>query len=325
MRNKIVCIGQVCVDVSTEAGNIDGAFSKEGTRIIVDAIRFSLGGDATNVAVTLSKLGQPVSLISAVGTDIVGECLIYALKRYGIDTKGIVKLQQKKCATQIFSFKDRERTLFIDNRDYEDFDISLTNLIPGDVVALCSLLQSPLRDAQKVAKIAEIAHKKGAVVCADAYTDERVDDFSQFRSALSYIDFFFPNEEEALHYTGCANREDASKKLLEWGVGTVVMKLGDEGCMVRGKASNGYFPAFPIEQAVDTTGCGDNFLAGFLSGLLDKKDIDVCCARGAAVASVCAQYVGASTSPITMSMLEELLKRRKNYVGNYERNTGSSE
>ena len=86
MPRKIICIGQTCVDVTTDAGRVTGAFAPEGARINVPAIRLSLGGDATNVAIALRKLGCPAQLISRVGDDVVGECLLTALRHYGIDT-----------------------------------------------------------------------------------------------------------------------------------------------------------------------------------------------------------------------------------------------
>ena len=170
MPRKIICIGQTCVDVTTDAGRVTGAFAPEGARINVPAIHLSLGGDATNVAIALRKLGCPAQLISRVGDDVVGECLLTALRHYGIDTSQTLRGPQPKAATQIFRFEDRARTLFIDARDYAPYEIPLHSVCPGDIVALCSLLQEPLRDSAQVRRAASEAKARGAIVCADAYT-----------------------------------------------------------------------------------------------------------------------------------------------------------
>ena len=307
MPRKIICIGQTCVDVTTDAGRVTGAFAPEGARINVPAIHLSLGGDATNVAIALRKLGCPAQLISRVGDDVVGECLLTALRHYGIDTSQTLRGPQPKAATQIFRFEDRARTLFIDARDYAPYEIPLHSVCPGDNVALCSLHQEPLRDSAQVRRAASEAKARGAIVCADAYTVRDQFDFSVYRDAFAYFDYFFPNDEEAMCYTRAASPEEACRVLLSWGVKNVVMKLGKDGCMLYSAQGSFRQPAFPVAHVVDTTGCGDHFIAGFLSALLEEFSPQECCRRASAAAAICTQFMGASTSALSRSAVEQLL------------------
>jgi adenosine kinase len=52
-------------------------------------------------------------------------------------------------------------------------------------------------------------------------------------------------------------------------------------------------PAFPIENLVDTTGAGDLFAAGFLTGLTKEKDLATCAKLGALAAAEIIQHIGA--------------------------------
>ena len=311
MSKKIICIGQTCVDVTTDAGDVSGAFGPEGARIGVSAIRLSLGGDATNVAIALRKLDCPAQLISRVGDDVVGACLLTALGHYGIDTSQTLRGPQSKVATQIFRFEDRERTLFIDSRDYAAYEIPMDSVCAGDIVALCSLLQEPLRDPDQVRRVAAEAKKRGATVCADAYTVRDQLDFSVYRSAFEQFDYFFPNDEEAMRYTGTDSPEAACRVLRSWGVKNVVMKLGKDGCLFSSEQESFRQAAFPIEHVVDTTGCGDHFMAGFLSALLEGLPARECCRRASASAAICTQSMGASTSALSRAAVEEILGTSK--------------
>lgn len=147
------------------------------------------------------------------------------------------------------------------------------------------------------------------------------------------IDFIFPNEKEAEYYTGETELSKMAEAFRRLGVRNVVIKAGAEGCYVDGegipdlgaaeaahredpttdpakdgmtlpdgrKSPDGqkrkeggafHLPALPVE-VVDSTGAGDNFVAGFLSGVLRGEDLRACAERGRARASECISRMGA--------------------------------
>ena len=139
---------------------------------------------------------------------------------------------------------------------------------------------------------------------------------------LPYIDYFFPNEEEAAYYTDMDEPREAVTELLSMGVKGVVVKRGANGifagigwenpavgcgesfcatclassCSIRDseKIRGGEMfalPAIPVD-AVDTTGAGDHFVAGFITALLKKKDFRFCCGMGLAAAARCIVRTG---------------------------------
>jgi len=85
-------------------------------------------------------------------------------------------------------------------------------------------------------------------------------------------DIILPSGDEARLLTGDLETDTACRRLIEMGVQVVVLKLGERGCRVY--SHDGVFdvPGFAVE-AVDPTGAGDCFDAGFISGYLDGMSL----------------------------------------------------
>ena len=72
-----------------------------------------------------------------------------------------------------------------------------------------------------------------------------------------------------------------------------VVTRSEKGCMVATKDGVTPVPAFPIDKLVDTTGAGDLFAAGFLSGLVRGASHEKCGRLGALAAAEVIQHIGA--------------------------------
>jgi sugar/nucleoside kinase (ribokinase family) len=90
---------------------------------------------------------------------------------------------------------------------------------------------------------------------------------------LPHVDVFFPSWEEARELTGARTPQSALRGLAGLSPRTVLgIKLGSRGCLLWHNGHARHLPAFPV-QALDATGAGDSFLAGFLAGLLHGCDL----------------------------------------------------
>ena len=85
---------------------------------------------------------------------------------------------------------------------------------------------------------------------------------------MPHLDLIFMNEDELRMVTGYSDPKQASKVLLDAGVGTAVLKLGVRGCGIYTQRDEYLCPAFDV-AVKDTTGAGDCFVAGFLAARLD--------------------------------------------------------
>src|SRR5439155_19477897 len=101
-----------------------------------------------------------------------------------------------------------------------------------------------------------------------------------------HVDWFLPNEDQALQLTGSADVEAAGRALLGRGIGGCAITCGARGSVIVTAEGSERVPAFETE-VVDTTGCGDAFSAGVLRGLaLGRAPADA-----ARLGSVCASPV----------------------------------
>lgn len=89
-------------------------------------------------------------------------------------------------------------------------------------------------------------------------------DWPEKIEALGYIDILKANEKEMAVLTGCTDPREASLKLAGWGVKEVLLTLGSEGSVIYTDGKFFDIPAYPPEQIVDATGCGDTYMTGYL-------------------------------------------------------------
>lgn len=130
-------------------------------------------------------------------------------------------------------------------------------------------------------------------------------DWADKREALPYISILKANEHEMEVVTGKKDVQDGAKYLADMGVGEVIITLGSKGSLVY---TNGLFheiPAYKPSAVVDATGCGDTYMAGYLSKKVQGGDIQACGEYGAAMATL---KIG-SSGPFAgdAGMVEEVL------------------
>ena len=94
---------------------------------------------------------------------------------------------------------------------------------------------------------------------------------------------------------------------MEYGIQTVLIKIGKDGVFVKNRESSRVYPAIG-KKVVDTTGAGD-FAAGFITGLVEGKELSGCVELAAATAGVAIQSVGATTGVTGRSQVEEHLQK----------------
>ena len=120
--------------------------------------------------------------------------------------------------------------------------------------------------------------------------------------------------------------DEIAEAFLAAGVGTIVLKLGKNGCLIRTNPEkrNGcttdetgapesrlLIPAVPGIRPMDTTGAGDTFAAAFLSSILEGKPLRECGEYANAAAAVTIREFGATTALKDREQIEEMRSCRK--------------
>ena len=318
----ITCVGEALVDfVATSNGHG-----------LADAQGFlkCAGGATANLAVGLAKLGMRVAFAGKVGDDAFGRYLERELRRWGVGTGQVS-----------FDAEHKTRLAFVSldasgERDFEFWehtpadtrleakDLQDRKLTASAIVHIGSflLISEPSRSA--ALGVASMLRKRGVTVSFDpnlrlslwrSGTEAREISLKMVRRA----EILRLNEDEALFLAGTKTLAAAVKRLRSMGPRLIAVTKGSAGCSVYGEAGSLSLPGYRV-RVVDTTGCGDGFLAGFLAGVLraggDSGRLSIGtlekigrCAN--AVGAITAMRRGAIAAMPTAGELEKFLKRHK--------------
>ena len=241
-------------------------------------IRATAAGTAAGTGVDLAKLGSSVRSIGAVGTDLLADVLIAALAAHGVDTGGLVRTAAAQTSATILPIRPNgERpALHVPGatRLLRLPDIDLAGLAGFDALLLGGPDALAGLSGADLATVVAAAKDGGALVAIDVLHPGSERDFARIGSALSCADWFWPNADQLLALTGRTDLVLAIGDVLALGTGGVAVTLGADGCVVTSRpGANGthwrlrHIPAIEVD-VVDTTGCGDGFDAGMLTGLL---------------------------------------------------------
>jgi sugar/nucleoside kinase (ribokinase family) len=149
-----------------------------------------------------------------------------------------------------------------------------------------------------------LAHARGhgAVTSVDVLAPGDPGLLDWIAPALEHADYFVPNREQVLGFTGVGDVAAGSRALLDRGARCVIATLGGDGVLIDGEEA---VPALDVE-VVDTTGCGDAFTAGLLRGLSLGRDRRAAAALGCAAAALVAQGLGTDHGEYDLAAAEGL-------------------
>ena len=122
-------------------------------------------------------------------------------------------------------------------------------------------------------EILSFAREHGARTSADVLADGWPELLDMIAPALEQVDWFLPNDDQAMKLTGTDDVEAAGRALVERGVGGCAITCGARGSLVVTGDAAERVPAFEIE-VVDTTGCGDVFHGAYAAGLAGGMSLE---------------------------------------------------
>lgn len=293
----VLCVGGAVVDIPLQPVNRN-IFDIESYPI--DDISMTMGGDALNQSIVISRLGHKVSLMSRLGDDIAGNYIKSRCAAEGVATQDLRMDADTTTSINVgLVTEDGERT-FVTNRNgslwkTDITDINLDHFGEARLLSLGSIFNCPLLDGRALTKIFATAKEEGLIVCADFIKPRLKETLADIAEALGYVDYIFPNYDEACLLTGETELESIADTFLALGVGTVVIKNGKKGCFIKRGETVIEVPAVQGIQAIDSIGAGDNFVSGFITAILEDKDLTECGRFANATASIAVQSVGATT------------------------------
>ncbi|MEW2359967.1 sugar kinase [Spirillospora sp. NPDC029432] len=277
--------------------------------VVVDRIRATAAGAAAGTAVALARLGNEVVSVGAIGEDDLGDLLVAVMTRHGVDVSGLVRRAGEQTAASILPIRpDGGRPSF--HAPGANLTLTPGAVEPGLLAAADVLhLGGPdvtfgLNDPAFLVTLAA-ARDAGTIITMDLLSG-MPDLIQAARAFLPVVDHFLPNEEQARAMTGEDDPERAAYALLAQGPASVVVTLGAEGSLLVDASGAHRLPARKVE-VVDTTGCGDAYCAGFITGLVHGKAPLECARWGTAAASIVAQGLGSDAGLTDLDAVLALL------------------
>lgn len=289
--------------------NLDKLFkvnmiAKEEEEASVLDFKESAGGSAANTIVGLARLGRKTGFIGKIATDREGKILLDEFGKEGIDINGITVSKMGRSGTVMGYIDPKgDRALYVDpgvNDELELKDVNLDYLSGTQFLHFSSFVAEKPFNAQK-RLISRLSNVK---TCFDPGALYARKGLVALKPIIRRSYAVFPNKREIKLLTGQDYRE-GTKTLLELGAELVAVKLGKNGCYVSNGNESYMIEAYRVE-VVDTTGAGDAFCAGFIYGLIKKKDLFECGKLGNLVASHCVVKIGARTGLPTLADLKNL-------------------
>jgi len=303
---KVLVVGEINVDLVLQGYH---SFPRPGREVLVDDFSMVLGSASAICAMGLARLGTPVAFLGKVGDDPWGRFCLEAMNGRGIDTTCVVvdKALRTGLTVAITSSRDRALVSFLG---------SISALTAKDVPpetfdrfqhlhVAAYYLQDGLRPG--VREIFAAAHGRGLTTSLDPGFDPRQTWNGGLHETLKETDIFFPNDVELSGVSARPDPEEGLKRL-QTEKTRVVAKLGLEGAMTLEEGRVVRVPAFPV-QAVDTTGAGDSFNAGFLHSWLRGEPVESCLRMGAACGALSTLGLGGTARQPTREEAEAFMRR----------------
>jgi sugar/nucleoside kinase (ribokinase family) len=253
------------------------------------------GGSAGNTIFAAARLGLRTTFLGKIGRGDGGEFYQERLRTLGGDTSRFKTgtIPNGRCLSLITP--DSERTLRTDLGAAAT--LAPEEVTPADFIG-CShahiegyLLFNP----DLMQAVLTSANEANCHVSLDLASFEVVEAArDQLPDLLrEHVNMVFANEEEAIAFRGeAASPEELARDLARL-CDLAVVKAGARGAWLAKGDDVLFSPALPGITAIDTTGAGDYWAAGFLAGWLQGKPLEVCGQWGARLGAEIVQVIGA--------------------------------
>jgi sugar/nucleoside kinase (ribokinase family) len=307
--HEVTCLGIIVADVI--AKNVND-LPQVGKLDLIEQLELHLGGCASNAAVDLEKIGIKTAVIGKVGNDGFGAFVINEMKRNGVDVQGVAVGKDGKTSASVVAVHSNGERSFLHhlgtNADFSKDDIDYSILLKSKILFVAGALLMPNFDGDPTAEVLKKAQEAGVITVMDTAWDSTGKWMKQIKPCLPYLDYFIPSLEEAEMISGKKQPEEIADVFLQAGVKTAVIKLGSKGCYIKNKPDEKYFiEAFKGIKAVDTTGAGDSFAAGFITGIIKGWDLKICGKFANAVGAHCVMEIGATSGIKKMSEILDFI------------------
>lgn len=232
------------------------------------------GGSVFNGLISLGRLGIPVSFISEVGNDRVGDIIRQFMKENNLSTEYVDKFPDGKSPISLAFLDENNNANYTFYKDYpaQRLEVPLPPIEEDDIFVFGSYycLNPALRE--RVVEFLEYAKERKAILYYDpnfrkVHAHEAIRLMPTILENFEYADIIRGSDEDFLNIFGQTDTEQIYAKNISFYTNNFITTYGSEGINLHCGNSCTHFDV-PCLQAVSTIGAGDNFNAGIIYGML---------------------------------------------------------
>jgi len=286
-------------------------FPTEGDDTQITALEWGSGGAAANVAAALGRLGTPARLLARVGSDPAAEIALRVARAAGADLS-MIQIDETLATGLCFAAVSPggDRTFFSfrgANMALEPIGADQFAGIGWLHISAHALLEARQRATTQA--LIEDAAARNIPISLDLCLPTLRAWRTEILALLPRLRILFANEIELAELCPGVEQEVAADQLIVSGLALTAIKLGPRGALIVGPGLLGRMPAFGV-AAVDTNGCGDAFVAGFLAAHLRGAGLKQCCTLGNAIGALTATRYGAAEALPTRHEMHTFLRQQ---------------
>lgn len=307
----VICIGFAAQDI-VMTGIPENALEQDS--VSAREVLVTSGGDANNQAVILGRLGSRTALLAKLGTDIVSDSIYWELQQEKTDLSLIQRKQDVCNLLAVCVCRDDGQRSFLLHRGkgyhWSSGEIPNGLLARTRAISLGSLFNLGELDIGGAENLFKRAKEENVITIADMTADIEHIGPDKIQGIYPFTDYLLPSFREAAYITGEKSPERMAEFFLNRGVKNVAVKLGEKGCYFKNLKEEFYMQSFRV-PVVDTTGCGDNFVAGFIHQILKGKSMKEAAEFACAAGAINATVPGAHHAVISEKQVLELINKMK--------------
>lgn len=297
----LIVFGGICCDIIMSGIK---ELPNPGEEIWANNMKMTVGG-IFNVAAAAARLNLKTAIPCIIGQDILSTFIEKTAGEEGIETSLFLTEEgDYEQLSVVLNFgRDRSFISYAANHKMEALEIHMQSIADSiqTKTAVFGMTGSKIQyELMKKLK------KAGSKILLDCSWDAEFLTSSMLLEQISMSDYFLPNLMEAQKITGQLDAKEAAMVLVQY-TDNVIIKLGSQGVLFANKDQIKTYPAIDLGKALDTTGAGDNFIAGFCYGLVKDESIENCITFGQCCASKSVLTLGGFTSSLHESELSLIL------------------
>lgn len=309
--SSIVVIGSANIDFTVKVERLP----QVGETVSGGDFRLSFGGKGANQALAALRAGAPVAMIAKLGRDPNGELLYRHLTTAGLSPEGLLRDDEVPSGVALIMVDAHGRNLIAvapgSNRRLMVADVQALGAgvfewqagAPHRPRLLLTQLEIPL---DTVAYGLQRACDAGLMTILNPAPGRDLPE-----GFLALPEIITPNETEASLLTGITvtdleTAQRAGERLIAMGSQTVIITLGEQGCLLARRGEVRHFPGFRV-TAIDSTAAGDAFNGVLAASLLEGLPLEHAIVRAAAAGALCVTKRGAQESLPTRQELDAFL------------------